>query len=287
MSSAGTSPYRYLLNSQYGFSDGLAFGDFNGNGITDVFRHTGSQWRVSFDGTSLWNTVFTDSTALASLRFGDFNGDGRTDVFRSLQLAPGEGTIWQYVPGEPASGGAWSSWMTLRTDFGSGYTIGSLAVGYFDPTDIGPGAKADIFRTSGTTWQYRKDGTGSTWYTLTTSAPSSGLSGLAFHDFAGDARTDVFHATGSEWKRYTSGLGGGVTISPSNNLALNKLDFGDFDADGKTDVFYANTREWRYMSEGKGDWIHLAWAAEYYSEVHVANFDGDLTKADVFFPGCQ
>jgi len=283
MSSGGRSPYRYLAASQYGLTDGIRFGDFDGDGRTDVFRHTGSSWRVMFDGASLWTTVFTNSTPLSSLRFGDFNGDGRTDVFRSVVLAPGEGNIWQYVPGEPASGGAWGGWQYLSLD-SSATSITKLAVGYFDPADTGPTRRSDIFRANGTTWGYRKNGTG-TWYTLRTT--STGLGTLAFHDFTGDDVTDVFSAPdGEEWMLYAGGTGSGQSLSDSN-LLLSSLDFGDMDGDGRTDVFYANTRQWRYMSAGTGPWIELAVAAEHYAEVHVANFDDDLSRADVFFPGCQ
>ena len=291
VSSGGESPYSYLNISDYGLSDGFAFGDFDGNGKTDVFRHTGSAWRVSFDGTGTWVTVKTDSTPLEDLRFGDFCGDQKTDVFRSV-VVPGESSFWQCTPGEDAAGGTWGAWQILRSDFGTIYPVTNLAVGYFDPTDAGPTKKADIFRATGTGWEYRKNGTDGTWTTLASS--SAGLADLAFADFNDDGVTDVFHASGpgsdpgdEEWWLYPGGLTPATQLSDDNDLRVFKLHFGDFDADGRTDVMYANGEQWRYKSEGTGDWIQLAVAPESWQEIAVGNFDDDDTHADVFFPGCQ
>ena len=86
--------------------DGLRFGDFDGDGRTDVFRIVGSQWQFSSAGMGPWQDLFADpsSTALDNLRFGDFNGDGRTDVFSV------SGTQWRY------SSAGLSSWIPLASD---------------------------------------------------------------------------------------------------------------------------------------------------------------------------
>ncbi|WP_442944673.1 FG-GAP-like repeat-containing protein [Nostoc sp.] len=84
VSDGGTSNFRNLA---FGSPlAGLRFGDFNGDGVTDVFATvprsdgSGSQWVVSDGGTSNFrNLAF--GPALDGLRFGDFNGDGVTDVF--------------------------------------------------------------------------------------------------------------------------------------------------------------------------------------------------------------
>jgi hypothetical protein len=51
-------------------------GDSDGNGRTDVFLATGSEWRVSWDGSSSWLHLNTSGCRADSWRFGDFDGDG-------------------------------------------------------------------------------------------------------------------------------------------------------------------------------------------------------------------
>jgi hypothetical protein len=76
----GTSRWEEINTSQHGLPS-LAFGDFNGDGKTDVFRAQGGAWFVSWGGTSRWEEINTSQHGLPSLAFGDFNGDGKTDVF--------------------------------------------------------------------------------------------------------------------------------------------------------------------------------------------------------------
>lgn len=82
VSYSGTGAWQKLNNSSVRLSS-LAFGDFNGDGKTDVFRTTGRSWRVSYSGTGAWQTLKNSAARLSSLAFGDFNGNGKTDVFRS------------------------------------------------------------------------------------------------------------------------------------------------------------------------------------------------------------
>jgi hypothetical protein len=68
--------------------DGLRFGDFNGDGKTDVFATTPNSdssytWLVSYGGNSNFQKLAV-GPAIDGLRFGDFNGDGKTDVFATI-----------------------------------------------------------------------------------------------------------------------------------------------------------------------------------------------------------
>jgi hypothetical protein len=59
----------------------LRFGDFNGDGRTDVFGIVGANWMFSDAATSPWTMLrprLTDT--VADLFIGDFDGDGRDDV---------------------------------------------------------------------------------------------------------------------------------------------------------------------------------------------------------------
>ncbi len=76
----------------------LQFGDFNGDGKTDVLGVVGDLWMVTYGGTGGWSTLrpkLTDS--IAGLIVADFNGDGRADVVRS-RVAHGpkmSGVVWE------------------------------------------------------------------------------------------------------------------------------------------------------------------------------------------------
>jgi len=66
-------PWQELNTSDIGVSD-LRFGDFDGNGRTDVFAAWGGKWHVSFNGTEPWDDDFNTSDIGGSdLRFGNFN----------------------------------------------------------------------------------------------------------------------------------------------------------------------------------------------------------------------
>ena len=64
----------------------IRFGDFDGNGVTDIFRIKNGNWLVSFGSEgkgshSSWTTIQRDSrTSLDTVILGDFDGDGTTDV---------------------------------------------------------------------------------------------------------------------------------------------------------------------------------------------------------------
>ncbi|WP_319589411.1 endonuclease/exonuclease/phosphatase family protein [uncultured Draconibacterium sp.] len=80
----------------------LRFGDFDGDGATDVFSKFGDQWRYASRGEYGWIDLNSSSIALDDLRFGDFNGDGKTDVFsissgNEMRYSSGGVSNWIYL----------------------------------------------------------------------------------------------------------------------------------------------------------------------------------------------
>ena len=81
----------------------LRFGDFNGDGKTDVFAATqqtdgSTQWLYSSGGAASYTNLITTTVPYAELQFGDFDGDGKTDVLAALPQSDG-GLQVVYWPG--------------------------------------------------------------------------------------------------------------------------------------------------------------------------------------------
>jgi hypothetical protein len=103
--------------------DQYRFGDFNGDGKTDVFSLANHQWSVSWGGATKWQRLNAElSSNLNELVFGDFNGDGRCDIARAhdggFQVSWGGTTPWQQISVPSQSQATFSG--TLLGNFGGG-----------------------------------------------------------------------------------------------------------------------------------------------------------------------
>ncbi len=134
------------INSSDKLVEQLGFGDFNGDGITDVLNANGKDWYVSYGGNSGWSLLNSNTTTkLNKLRFGDFNGDGKIDIFK----ANSEGWHVSY--------GGGSTWTRINS---SGKSVEQLGFGDFD----GNGT-TDVFNANGKDW-YVSYGGNSGWQHL-------------------------------------------------------------------------------------------------------------------------
>jgi hypothetical protein len=98
-SAAGACQWEYSPSGKGAFQalaigpafKGLRFGDFDGDGKTDVFAATSLgngayQWKYSSGGTTNFQNLAV-GPAVANIRFGDFDGDGKTG-FQNLAIGP-------------------------------------------------------------------------------------------------------------------------------------------------------------------------------------------------------
>lgn len=260
-SAGATGPWRYLAQSSYPLST-LGFGDFDGDGRTDILRTDGSAWWWLSGGTGSWERRNTSSARVDALAFGDFDGDGATDVFRAT------GSGWSYS--RSASG----SWTTLSS---STYALDAIALGDFD----GDGT-TDAFRTDGTAW-WISPGARSAWSRRNTS--SATLGSLAFGDFDGDGATDVFRSSGGEWSFSSGGASAWTTLNRSS-YTLTTLTLADVDGDGRTDVLRSGGARWQVSWGGRTGWQTLAISDEPLTDVAFGDFDGDGAM-DAFRTGCR
>jgi hypothetical protein len=228
-SPSGTDSFVNLITHST-YPDRLALGDFNGDGVTDVFTATqGSgtyQWAYSPGGTgSLTNLAFSDVDP-SLLRFGDFNGDGVTDVFAAIQLADGS-YQWVY-----SSGGA-ASYANLAT---TTVPYSELQFGDFNgdgKTDVlaaesqSDGSLQIVYWPGGL-------GSGVTLGNIPAPAPA-----LRVGDFNGDGISDLM--------ALRCGMLGPLSISPIHTLAQSGYSTfyntlaGDVNGDGLADVILVST----------------------------------------------
>lgn len=259
-SSGGAGSWRYLARSSYPLAR-LAIGDFDGDGVSDVFTTADGKWRWVSGGTGAWEDLNTSSVPLDVLRFGDFDGDGKTDAFNA------NGSEWRF------SSGARGNWQTLREDT---RPLSALRFGDFD----GDGT-TDVFFADGTNWRWSSGGTAAP---AVLNVSSAGVESLAFGDFDGDGRTDVFSTGGGEWRWSRSGSSRWAVLNTSG-VSLANLRFADFDGDGKTDVVRASRDRWHVSWGGVAGWETLRIDGGSVFSVDFGDFDGD-GASDIFRTGC-
>jgi hypothetical protein len=228
-----TPPLRVWAN-QYDVdtSNELAVGDFDGDGVDDVFQATGTVWVFSARGQSDWRHLSARSERLSRLLFGDFNGDGKTDVFTQA------GNRWL------VSYGGTSGWTLLP--FGSAIAMSGYRVGDFD----GDG-KADIFRANGTRWYYSAGGA-TPWQPLARSGHRAHQ--LRFADFDGDKSTDVFGLVGGAWSVSYRGQTRWRRLNALISSNLSELVFADFNGDRFADVARQKGADYQVSWSGTSEW---------------------------------
>ena len=162
-----------------------AFGDFDGDGVTDALRANGSTWSVSSSAREPWIEVRPYGVRAASVRVGDFTGDGTDDVF---WIASNTWHLW-----DPAE----NSWTTDHRKPVADIEISSLVVADFDGDE-----RVDLARTDGEGWSWLRGGTNS-WAPLRASTDQTEYSDIraaVIGRFSGgDRRADAIRYASSRF----------------------------------------------------------------------------------------
>jgi hypothetical protein len=117
----------------------VRFGDFDGDGLTDMFYTRANQWQVWYGSTRMWTPTQTSGKPISELLFGEFDGVRGTDVVGIN--ADG----WSY------SSASTQSWARLNRRLTSSFSKAVAA-------DFDGNGTTDIAIGDGQTWRYSRDG---------------------------------------------------------------------------------------------------------------------------------
>ena len=220
-------------------------GDFDGDGVDDLFLATGATWWFSSFGEFHWSYLNAKPEQLENLRFGYFDDDRRCDV---LTEKNGQWMI---------SSGGTSGWQP-RGAFGP--LTKEVQFGRFDPNerDHRPGV------TRRTTHAFRRESDGR-WSVTPLSHPdwqvvgssSFPMSELQFGDFTGDGVTDVLAVEEGHWAISESARGQWRQLNPTLSDPVANLFIANMDPDDNIDDILRLDRKVEELSVG---WrVKLTW----------------------------
>ena len=239
----------YLIRNRYVNSsppfanptDSLRVGDFDGDGVQDLFITTGTAWYYAPGGAAEWRLLSAKTDLAASLLLGDFDGDGRTDVIAkngdNLMVSWGGVSDWEQLNSNPVTA-----------------PLTDLAVGNFTGD-----ARDDIFWADGKTWWVSDHGVGPFMHSQTSSFR---VKDLLFGDFTSTGKTDVFTVEDGKWQISYSATSSWTPLKESLTKSIKGLVIADFDGDGKADIATSEDLQilwfgfhiWKFSSGGGTQW---------------------------------
>ena len=207
----------------------LATGDFDGDGLTDVFVATGTAWFFSRGGIRPWEYLQWSSFRTRDLGFADIDNDGRTDV------------LWQLSDGAieySKSGTGYPAPLTSAR-----VSMEDLRFGDFDAD-----ARTDIFYTLDGQWYVWFGGTRAWTATLRADLP---VSALLFGEFDRTPGTDIVAALFDHWAVSSGSVVEWVRLNDRLRNTLVGTVAADFDGNGLSDIAFSDGNKWLVSRDGR------------------------------------
>ncbi len=238
-----------------------AFGDFDGDGKTEILKTMNGFWyTLPLDASpfNTWKKVKKSEIELNNLHFGYFDANLTSDVFRT------NGREW-YV-----SASATSSWEKTQT---SNASREDLFYGDFGNNNI-----HDIFWVHSGKWLLSKDGSQG-WDQINSSSYSKKTLWAA--DFTGDEKHDIMTFKRNRYKISVGATNRWANLSGprhifSSNSGFNphlasSYNLGDFDHNGRVDMIIKAQGRYYISKDGHRDWVR--WDTQFLSFEDNAYFN--------------
>lgn len=253
---------------------GRTYGDFNGDGVSDVFWRNGSDgkntvWRSGNSNT--YQAVATVSDlAWKVVSVGDFDGDGRSDA------------LWRN-----SNTGGNAIWRAANSATSLAVTNAALSWSVAGAGDFNGDGRDDILwrDTNGRNVIWRS-GNSATSQAVAASGSSWQVAGIG--DFNGDAVSDILWRNVIDGRNVVWRSGNAATAQAVQTSALEwkVAGVGDFDGDGHSDILWRNAKDGRdviWRSAIAGAVVPVATVSNQdWKVVQVADFDGD-GRSDVLW----
>lgn len=277
--------YAALLQGYATFGAAAAVGDFDGDGLEDLFLTDAAESAPNHLYRNRGDFTFSDLAAAAGVAGGndadnastdalwfDADDDGDADLFLArmgrslLYLNQGDGTFRENAAA--GFGGRLNTVAVLSFDYDGDGRLDLLLGNYSPPVNVFQPESPRFFPESfenadngGGVTLYRNQGAGS--FAERTSAAGLELSGwtldLGHADADRDGDQDLYLACDFGTDRFFRNQGGGrfsdrtgAAIGTDTKKGMN-ADWGDYDGDGWLDVYVTNITE-DYMREGNFLW---------------------------------
>jgi YD repeat-containing protein len=211
----------------YDPNDGYAYGDFDGDGCSDIFeRGITNRIVYSFLCNPATPSVPVDGWLSSSVALGDFNGDGKIDIL----VAPPSGQAVLYLstgkglaPGITLSGSEFSDWGKYSIYVGDWNGDGMVDVLLVAPGQsgfYGPGVSHKIYLSTGNGFVQASGAAGS----IANTNPADTNVTASVADWNNDGASDIWlQRNGSGDSEYTFSYLPELMVSVDNGISANTI----------------------------------------------------------------